>query len=157
MQGVWLEVFAGNGAGVRIGPAGEVEHRVLLLGRKAIVAGDGGESAEEEAASVGHDGGAAGSDLVAGLELIEFAEGVVDVGGGAEFLNVTDEGGGEVGLVEVPLMFGGVFDAQAGIRIRDGHAATASAGGAVPTMERERVGVAIARLLANRRSIGGTR
>jgi len=64
---------------------------------------DGGEGAEEEVGGVSHDGGAAGSDFVTGLELIEFAEGMVDVGGGAKFLDVTDEGGGEVCLVEVLL------------------------------------------------------
>jgi hypothetical protein len=82
-----------------------------LFGLGGVIAGDGGESAEEEIGGVGHDGGAAGSDLVAGLELIEFAEGVVDVCGGAEFLDVADENIGEVGLVEVSLAFGGVFGA----------------------------------------------
>jgi len=65
--------------------------------------GDGGEGAEEEVGGVGHDGGAARSDLVTGLELIEFAEGMVDVGGGAEFLDVTDKAGGEVSVVEILL------------------------------------------------------
>lgn len=74
---------------------------------------DGRESAEQEIAGVGHNGGAARSDLVACLELIKFAEGVVDFGGGAEFLDVTDEGGGEVGLVEVLLKKSGVFGAEA--------------------------------------------
>jgi len=32
---------------------------------------------EEEIGGVGHSSGAAGTDLVAGLELIEFAEGMV--------------------------------------------------------------------------------
>jgi len=64
---------------------------------------DGGEGAEEKIGSVGHDGGAARGDLVMGLKLIELAEGMVDVGGGAKFLDVTDEGGGEVCLVEVLL------------------------------------------------------
>ncbi len=116
--------YKGCGWKFSIGPAGEVEHHALLLGLKAIVAGYGGEGAEEQVASVGHAGGAAGSDFVSGLELIEFAEGVVDVGGGAEFLNVTDEGGGKVGLVEVFLEQSGVSGAEAGVRIRDGHAAT---------------------------------
>ena len=65
---------------------------------------DRGEGAEEEVAGVGHDGGAAGVDLVSGLEFIEFAEGAVDNDGGAEFLGVADEGCGQVGLVEVLLM-----------------------------------------------------
>jgi len=57
-----------------------------LLGLEGIIAGHRRKSAEEEVAGVGHDGGAAGSDLVVRLELIEFAERMVDVGGGAEFL-----------------------------------------------------------------------
>jgi len=36
---------------------------------------------------------APGGDLVASLEIIEFAKRIVDVGGGAEFLDVADEGG----------------------------------------------------------------
>ncbi len=112
-----------------------------LIGLRVGFVGDGGEGAEEEIGSVGHDGGAAGSDFVAGLELIEFAEGMVDVGGGAEFLNVTDEGGGEVGLVEVLLEQSGVFGAEAGVWFRDGHAAKAAPrGGAVLAMERGGVG-----------------
>jgi len=99
--------------------------------------GDGGEGAEEEVGGVGHDGGAARSDLVTGLELIEFAEGMVDVGGGAEFLDVTDKAGGEVGLVEILLEQSGVSGAEAGVRVRDGHAAKAApGGGAVLAMER---------------------
>ena len=102
---------------------------------------DGGEGAEEQVGGVGHNRSAARGDLVPGLEFIEFAEGVVDVGGGAEFLDVTDEGGSEVGLVEVLLALSGVFVAEARVRIRDGHAATAAAGGAVLTMERDGSGV----------------
>src|SRR6266566_9391084 len=117
---------------------------------------DGGEGAEEQIGGVGHDRSAARGDLVPGLEFIEFAEGVVDVGGGAEFLDVTDEGGSEVSLVEVFVMcdreavdlaLSGVFAAEAGVRSGDGHArygrqaATTAAGGAMPTMERGGVGV----------------
>jgi hypothetical protein len=98
---------------------------------------DGGEGSEEEAAGKGHDGGAARGDLVAGLELIELAEGMVDVDGRAEFFDVADEGGGNVGLVEFPLAFGGVLEAEAGVRIGDGQAAEATpGGGAMLAMER---------------------
>jgi hypothetical protein len=107
-------------------------HIVVLIGFTL----DRRESAEEEAAGKGHDGGAARGDLVAGLELIEFAEGVVDVGGGTELFDVADEGGGNVGLVEVPLEFGGVLEAEARVRIRDGHTATTTAGGALLTMRK---------------------
>ena len=115
--------------------AGHVDDDALVLAGCGIgFVLDGGESTEEEIRGVGHDGGAAGSDFVTCLELIEFAEGVVDVGGGAEFLDITDKGGGKVGPVEVFLVFGGVFGAKAGIGIRDGHAATAATGGALLTM-----------------------
>ena len=118
----------------RFGPVAKVEFEGLLLGLEAVVTRDGGEGAEEEVAGIGHDGGATGSDLVAGLELIEFAERVVDVRGGEEFLDVADEGGGEICLVEVFLALGGVSGAEAGARIGDGHAATTAARSAVLTM-----------------------
>src|SRR3989441_6835988 len=116
------------------------DHRAVVLGG-AFFGIDGGEGAEEQIGGVGHDGSAARGDLVPGLEFIEFAEGVVDVSGGAEFLDVTDEGGGEVSLVEVLLALSGVFVAEARVRIRDGHATTTAAGGAILTMERGGVGV----------------
>src|SRR6266571_4115353 len=67
----------------------------------------------------------------------------VDGRGGAEeqIGGVGDEGGSEVGLVEVLLALNGVFVAEARARIRDGHAATAAAGGAILTMERDGSGV----------------
>jgi len=112
-----------------------------LFGLEEVIAGDGGEGAEEQVAGVGHDGGAARRDLVAGLELIEFAERVIDGERVAELLDVPDEGRGKVGLIEFFLAVGGVFGAEARIRIRDSHAATASAGGAMLTMERDRIGI----------------
>jgi len=72
---------------------------VIEFGMEFVL--DGGEGAEEQITGVGHDGGAAGVDLVPGLELIEFAEGAVDNDRGAEFLGVADEGCSQVGLVEV--------------------------------------------------------
>ena len=116
------------------GPVAKVEFEALLLGLEAAVPGDGGEGAEEEVAGIGHDGGAARSDLVTGLELVEFAERMVNVGSGAKFLDAADEGGGEIGLVEIFLALGGMSGAEAGVRIRDGHATTTAAGSAVLTM-----------------------
>jgi hypothetical protein len=95
---------------------------------------DGGESAEEEAAGEGHHGGAAERDFVVGLEFVEFAERMVDVGGGAEFLDVTDETGSEVGLVEVLLKHSGVSGAEAGVLVGDGHAAATTAWSALLAM-----------------------
>jgi len=133
--------WTSNAGAVRgLGPVAEVEDEALFLGLDAAIAGDGGESAEEETGSVGHDGGAARIDLVPGLEFIEFAKRVVDGDGVAEVLDVADENGGEVGLIEFCLAVGGVLSAEARIRIRDGHAATASAGGALLTMEWCRIG-----------------
>ena len=135
---MWWEVVEGPGAGFAIGPVAVVEDQRFwlgfALGLKAIIASDGGEGAKKEVAGVGHDGGPAGSNFVAGLELIEFAEGMVDVGGGVKFLDVADENGGEVGLVEVTLVFGSVFGAKAGIQIGDGHATAAAARSALLTM-----------------------
>src|SRR3977135_547249 len=63
------------------------------------------------------------------------------VGGGTEFLDVTDEGSGEVGLVEVLLEQSGVSGAEAGVHVGDGHTAkAASQGRAVLAMERRGVG-----------------
>jgi hypothetical protein len=98
---------------------------------------DGGEGVEKQVAGKGHNGGASRGDLVAGLELKELAKGMVDVGGGAEFLDVADQSGGEVGLVELLLVFGGVLEAEAGVWVGDGKTAEAAPGsGAVLAMER---------------------
>ncbi len=83
-----------------------------MFGLEVVIAGDGGERTQEQVAGVGHDGGAARRDFVAGLELIEFAEGMIDGDGVAELLDVPDEG-----------------------------RATASAGGALLTMGRDRIGI----------------
>ena len=69
-------------------------------GLEVVFVGDGGEGAEEEIGGVSHHGTPSRRDLVLGKEFIEFAEGVVDGDGVAEFLNVTDEDGGEIGLFE---------------------------------------------------------
>jgi len=92
---------------------------------------DGGEGAEEEIAGVSHDGGPAWVDLVPGLEFIEFTEGAIDNDGGAEFLGVSDKGCSQVSLVEVLLVLGRVFGAEAGSRFGDDHAAATATGGAV--------------------------
>jgi hypothetical protein len=99
---------------------------------------DGGEGAEEQVAGVGHDGGAAGVDFVPGLEFIEFAEGAVDNDRGAEFLGVSDEGGSKVGLVEVFLVLGGVFGAEARLGVGDGQTAESLAGKTMLTMKLNR-------------------
>ena len=90
---------------------------------------DGGEGAAKKAARIGHDGAAARRDLVGGEEFVEFAEDVVDVHGGMELLDATDEGFGEVAGVLLEAN-GGVAEAEPGCRIGDGHAAAASAGSA---------------------------
>src|SRR5258708_32845543 len=72
--------------------AGHVDDDALVLAGRGIgFVLDGGEGTEEEIRGVGHDGGAAGGDFVTCLELIEFAGGMVDVCGGAKFLDITDE------------------------------------------------------------------
>jgi hypothetical protein len=68
--------------------AREVDDHLLGLVTNLLL--DGGEGAEQEVAGVIHDGGAARGDLVVSLELIEFAERMIDVGRGAKFLDVAD-------------------------------------------------------------------
>jgi hypothetical protein len=129
----------GLGAGVVAVGAEQIDDDSLGLVVNFLL--DGGEGAKEEIGGVGHDGSATRGDPVVGLELIEFAEGVVDVRGGAEFLDVADEGGGEVGLVEVALVLCGVFGAEAGVVVGDGQTAkAASRGGAVLAMKRFGIG-----------------
>jgi len=50
----------------------------------SIVGGDGGRGAEEQAADVRQNGGAAGGDAVLCQELVEVHEGIVDALGGLE-------------------------------------------------------------------------
>ena len=122
----------------RVGPAGEVQgNRAIILGMKFLL--DGRESAQEQIGGVGHDGGAAGADLVVGLEFVEFSEGAIDVDSRAEFDGITDELGGDVDLIELALVHSGVLDAEAGVRFGDDHAAATAAGGAMPTVELGRV------------------
>ena len=128
------------GKGVALG-AGEVDDDlgfVFEFGMEFVL--DSGKGAEEEIAGVGHDGGAAGVDLVPGLEFIEFTEGAVDNDRGAEFLGVADEGCSQVGLVEVLLMLGGVFGAEAGLRVGDGQTAKTLAGKTMLAMKLNRSG-----------------
>ena len=112
-----------------------------MPGLDGVALGDGGKCAEEEAGGVSHDGSAARSDFVAGLELIEFAERVVDSDSVAEFLDVADESWSEVSLIEFSLAVGEMLGAEAGDRIRDGHAAAAPAGSALLAMEQDRMGI----------------
>jgi hypothetical protein len=116
------------------GPVAEVEVHIFLLGLGKFLGGDDGEGAEEKVGGVSHDGGTARSDFVTGLEFIEFAEGMVDVGGGEEFLDIADEGGGEVGLVEICVTVGSMFGAEAGGGVGDRETATATGGGALLAM-----------------------
>ena len=97
---------------------------------------DRGKGAEEEIAGVSHDGGATRSDLVAGEELEEFAEKVVNVRGGAKLLNVADEHDGEFGGVEVLRLKRSMAQTEAGLRAGDGHAATTAARRAMLAMLR---------------------
>ena len=86
---------------------------------------DGRESAEKQVTGVGHDGGAARSDLVAGEEFVKFGEGAVDGDSGSEVVGITDELGGDIGGVAVFFVLRGVLEAKARLGIRDRHAAEA--------------------------------
>jgi len=101
---------------VGAGKIAEIDTERFVFGVELFF--DGGEGAEEEIGGVGHDGSAARGDLVAGLKFIEFAEGMVDGDGGAEFLVVADQRGGKVRLIEILLTRSGVLGAEAGGSIR---------------------------------------
>jgi len=91
----------------RARPVGEIEPGgPIVFGMQFVF--DGGEGAEEQVGGIGHNGGAARGDSVTGLEFVEFAKGAIDGDGGAEFLGLADDLGGDVGMVEVFLAQGGV-------------------------------------------------
>jgi len=129
----------------RIGGVGPVtvwarEIKDDLLGLAINLLLDGGEGAEEQVTGVSHDGSASRGDSVVGLELVEFTEGMVDVGGGTEFLDGADKGSGQVRLVEFFLAFGSVLGAEARVRVKDGQTAEAAAGGRA-MLAMERIGI----------------
>jgi hypothetical protein len=94
-----------------------------------MLALDGGEGAEEEAAGVGQDGSAAGRDAVLGKEDEDLGEKLIDVGRGGEMFDVGHEFGGEIDdLVGGGLEMGVVAAVEARLGT-DGQAATARGGG----------------------------
>ena len=75
---------------------------VIMFGggvMEVVFAVDGGEGTEEEVASIGHDGGAAGRDGVVSLLEEQAGKEVVDVGSGLKFSEITEKGGCESGGV----------------------------------------------------------
>jgi hypothetical protein len=64
----------------------------FLFGEAVMVVVDRGQRAEEKAADVGEDGGAAGRDASFGEEIVESAEGVIDALRILEFGCLTGEG-----------------------------------------------------------------
>jgi len=61
--------------------------------------GDGGEGAEELIGDVGEDGGATGGDFVLREKKEQAREEIVDLCGGGEVVEVSGEGGGDLGGV----------------------------------------------------------
>jgi len=88
---------------------------------------DAGEGAEEEVAGVGHEAARRGLIFVPGLEFIEFPrERLITTESGIP--RRLREGGSKVGLVEVFLVLGGVFGAEARLGVGDGQTAESLAG-----------------------------
>ncbi|HEY6945403.1 MAG TPA: hypothetical protein VI431_09720 [Candidatus Acidoferrum sp.] len=118
----WVRAFRPVALGAR-----EIEDTLLLLLRLLEFEFDSREGTEEKAAGVSNDGAATGRDLVGGEKSVEFTEDVVDVHGGMELLDATDESFGEVtGVLLEPN--GGVAEAKAGLWILDSHTGAATAG-----------------------------
>ena len=100
----------------------------------------GGEGAEEQIADIGQDGGTARGDLVVGKELVQFAEGMVDAGGGLEMLGLACEGRGEFSEVALFALLIVVFETEARVVVGNGQTAKAATGEAKLTMEQRRDG-----------------
>ena len=106
MARVWLR--HGRELWLRLGWIDDVEFAVVI---------DAGVSAEEQAADVGEDGGAARGDAVFGDEFKEIGEGVIDALRGLETLtgfeeefgvvSLGGEGLGELGVMRTEGRFGG--------------------------------------------------
>ena len=133
----------GDGAGnihdvVELG-AREVEEDLVVVRIEFLV--DGVEGAEKKAAGISHDGAATGRNLVGGEEFVEFAEDVVDVHGGMEVLDATDEFFGQVAGVHFLETKRSVAEAEAGFRVRDGEAAVRSGANAMAAMRLGRRGL----------------
>src|SRR5712692_9073640 len=94
-----------------------------------VVVIDGGEGAEEQAADVGEDGGAAGRDGSFGQEIVESAERVVYALGPLEIEGLTGEGFAEVNRSR----WCSVVRAEPGGRIASEGAALTSGCGAMLT------------------------
>ena len=95
----------------------------------------GGEGAEEQVADIGQDSGTARGDLVVGKELVQFAEGMVDAGGGLESLGLACEGGSKFSEVTLFALLISVFETEAGVVVGNGQTAKAATGEAKLTME----------------------
>jgi hypothetical protein len=124
-DGAW-SIFEGDGDGL------------VIVNMGFLV--DDGDGAEEQIANVGQDSGTTRGDLVVGKEFIQFAEGMVDAGGGFEILALAGEGRGEFSQVTLFAFFIGVLETEAGAVVRNRHTAKAAAGEAMLTMERGRLG-----------------
>jgi hypothetical protein len=85
----------------------------IVIGVVLVVVIDGGEGAEEQAADVSEDGGAAGRDASFGEEIIESAEGVVHALGPLEIEGVAGKRLAEVNCS----VLCGVVRAKSGGRI----------------------------------------
>lgn len=102
---------------------------VALADADGVVVVDGWEGAEKQAADVGQSGGAAGGDAVAGEQIVEFVQRIVDVLRALEAVLLPHERVEEVGVAVENLLFGEVVSAQTGLEVRGEQAALMSAGG----------------------------
>jgi hypothetical protein len=83
---------------------------------------------EEKLSEIGEVFGAAGGDTAVGYEIEEFAEDVVDVGGGAELAGDGFEFLADFFLGEELLLFAGVDQAEGRVGLVAEHAALAAVG-----------------------------
>lgn len=129
---VWMTWPGGHSetlAAWRAGESAEVDGNGFIFGIEFVF--DGGEGAEDQVASVGHDSGAARVDAAFDLELEETGEELVKGDGRGEIGETVGEIGGEVGTFEADGAGGRVFGAEAGGGVGDGMTATAAGSGVI--------------------------
>jgi hypothetical protein len=95
----------------------EVDGHGFIFGMEFVF--DGGEGAEDQVASVGHDDGAARVDAAFDLEMEEAGKELVEGDGGGKFGEANSEGRGEINGSVLVLGELGVISAEEGFRTWD--------------------------------------
>jgi hypothetical protein len=150
-DGIRARIFVRVSVGVRIGDEAGVVTLIPILAGGGMLDWDGdghglgfggtddsggvvsvdlGQCAEEQAADVGEDGGAARGDAVLGQEFVEVLQGMVDALGSLEAFEIADELKVVIGGLLLDLL-GVMLATEAGVRVGNGKTAAAAGGSAM--------------------------